>query len=480
MSRSDSSFYSINPATGQKVWEGNADGPKEIDAAIAKSRDAFERWRKQPLERRIAFLNAFKQSLELKKDNLARIISTETGKPLWDSKTEVAAMIGKIAISIDAFAERCPEKIKEQTGAKNVTRHLPHGVVAVLGPYNFPGHLPNGHIVPALLAGNTVLFKPSELTPFVAQYIMECWKLANMPEGVVQCIQGGSKTGSYLAQSKGINGLFFTGSLPTGRKLLKDFADHPEKILALEMGGNNPLIVHNCTNIPGAVYTILQSAYITAGQRCTCTRRLIVTPGNETLIEQLKRAIPQLKIGAYTDAPEPFMGPVISEKAVHTLLDGQTKLMELGGKSLISMRHLKEGTGFVSPGLIDVTGIQAPDVEYFGPLLQLIRVDNLETAIKVANQTEYGLAAGILTDEREAYEKCLYSLEAGVINWNSTTTGASSAAPFGGIKGSGNFRPSAYYAADYCSYPVASTEKTHVDLPETLLPGVEFMKEKMQ
>lgn len=464
---------SCNPATGEELWSGKAASETEVNAAMTAARYAFSDWSALPLQTRIGHLESFRSNLEQENENLALTIAKEVGKPLWDAKGEVQAMINKVAISIAAYKQRCGTVKQPSVMALSITRHKPHGVVAVFGPFNFPGHLPNGHIIPALLAGNTVIFKSSEHTPLTAAATLNIWEKAGIPKGVVNLLQGGRQTGKLLSEHIDLNGLFFTGSWPTGKILAAQFAATPDKILALELGGNNPLVVHQVSDIKAAAYTTILSAYLSSGQRCTCARRLIVTEGNELFIQELIKQIQSIKVGLYTDKPEPFMSSVISEDAALKLIKTQTEMVQGGAKVLIEMRHLKEGTGLVLPGLIDVTSLPArSDVEHFGPLLQLIRVPSLNAAIIEANNTAYGLTAGILTDKREDYEHFYDKVLAGVINWNTQLTGASSAAPFGGIGHSGNHRPSAFYAADYCSYPVASLEAETIPMPKEKLPGL--------
>ncbi len=446
--------------------------PTNVDTVIATARKAFQDWSQTPFNRRQQILELYASLLKENESQMAETISKEMGKPLWDSHGEVKSMIGKVAIALEAYEQRCPLRTRELPQGLSTTRHRPHGVVCVFGPFNFPGHLPNGHIVPALLAGNAVIFKPSELTPLTGELMGELWKKAGLPDGVFHVIQGGKEVGQLLALHKGINGLFFTGSWTTGKALLQQLADHPEKILALEMGGNNPLVVHQVTDLKAAVYATIQSAYLTSGQRCTCARRLIVTPGQEPFLEALVQQIQRIKVGRYTDIPEPFMGPVVSASAADKLLKAQQTLQEKGAKPLVQMRHL--GDGLLTPGLLDATAVRdRPDEEYFGPLLQLIRVNDFEEALKEANRTAYGLSAGLLCPEKEYYDRFYFEVRAGVVNWNTQLTGASSAAPFGGIGHSGNHRPSAYYAADYCAYPVASLEAAALTLPSALPPGIE-------
>ncbi|KEQ19146.1 succinylglutamate-semialdehyde dehydrogenase [Endozoicomonas numazuensis] len=470
-------FSSLNPASGETVWKGAAAQPSQVDQAISAARKAQPEWAATSLEDRISLVRKFAELVEQKAGVLAETIAKETGKPLWESKTEAAAMKGKIEISIKAYNERTGTIENAMPGARAFIRHKPHGVVAVFGPYNFPGHLPNGHIVPALLAGNTVVFKPSELTPATAEETIKLWEQAGLPEGVLNLVQGEKETGIALAGHKAIDGLFFTGSSNTGRLIHQQFGGQPGKILALEMGGNNPLIITEVEDRKAAIHDAIQSAFITAGQRCTCSRRLFVpaTEWGDTFINQLVEAARNIKVGQWDDEEQPFMGAVISEAAANGILQAQTRLNQLGGESLLPARSLKEGTGLLSPGIIDVSAIkELPDEEYFGPLLQVIRYHHLNEAIDQANDTRYGLSAGIFSDSREDYEQFLHLSRAGIVNWNKPITGASSAAPFGGIGDSGNHRPSAYFAADYCAYPVASVEAESLALPEKLSPGLKL------
>lgn len=457
------------------LWEGKVAGENEINSAIKAAKNALPNWSYLALSEREKILNNYAAILKQKKDYLAEFISKESGKPLWESHSEVSAMIGKIQISIDAQNARCPLITISLPPGKSITRHKPLGVAAIFGPFNFPGHLPNGHIVPALLAGNTIVFKPSEHTPKVGELMVRLWEEAGLPDGVLNLIQGGPSTGKLLSRHPEIDALFFTGSWKTGRLLAEHFGRHPEKLLALEMGGNNPLVIGSITNLTAAAYLIIQSSFLTAGQRCTSARRLFIpnNPSGDSLLETLIEMTGKIKIGPYTETPEPFMGPLINLHASNHLLTIEKGLETLGGKALLPLKEMMPGTPLLSPGIIDVTSLNTEiDEEHFGPLLQVIRTDTFDQAIVEANNTTYGLAAGIFTDNPQEYEKFYKLSRAGIINWNSQTTGASSKAPFGGVGKSGNFRPSALYAADYCNYPVASIEVDTLALPQTLTPGI--------
>lgn len=470
-----SAFKSTNPATGELLWEGNEADQTIVVEAVNAAKKAFGSWKALPFETRASHLETFGRVLTQKTEHLAESIAKETGKPLWESRTEVASMINKIKISIDAYKQRCPDHLREAPQGMQLLHHRPHGVMGVLGPYNFPGHLPNGHIVPALLAGNTVVFKASELTPLVAEETVRCWQEAEIPAGVINLVQGGKITGKALVDNDALAGLLFTGSWNTGLFLSQEMAKTPNKILALEMGGNNPLVIGTIKDLQAASYLTIQSSFLTAGQRCTCARRLIVQKGKEgdAFIQELIRQTKSLTIGSYTDRPEPFMGPMISAQAAKAMLETEKKLKAIGGIPLLPMKRLSNSEAFITPGIIDVTSVnELPDEEHFGPLLQVIRVNSFNQALSVANQTKFGLSAGLLSDVKEEFNHFMEEIRAGVVNWNTPTTGAISNAPFGGIGCSGNNRPSAFYAADYCSYPVASITAETPKLPKTLTPGI--------
>ena len=470
-------FSSLNPATGEVFWQGNAADEAQVSSAVAAARKASAEWVGLGFDQRVSIARRFAESLGEQKEMFATCIATETGKPLWEARTEVAAMIGKIEISVKAYNERTGQRSSEVAGARAVLRHKPHGVVAVFGPYNFPGHLPNGHIVPALIAGNTVVFKPSELTPAVAGKMVELWLEAGLPRGVLNLVQGAKDTGIALANHRDIDGLFFTGSSATGQILHKQFAGNPGKILALEMGGNNPLIVDEPADVQAAVYETLQSAYITSGQRCTCARRLLVPEGDwgDRFLAALTKAVESIKVGGAFDDPAPFMGSVISEAAADGVLAAQEQLLSRGAVALVAGKKLRPGTGLLSPALIDVTPVaDIEDEEVFGPLLQVIRYRDFDEAIERANDTRFGLSAGLFSDSEERFNYFYQRIRAGIVNWNKQLTGASSSAPFGGVGASGNHRASAWYAADYCSYPVAGMEAASLLLPDTFAPGLKL------
>ena len=451
-------LISIEPATGQRLWTGETG---DVDAAVAAARLAWPGWASKPFSVRIETMRRFANVARGKLDAFADLIARETGKPLWEARTEAEAVINKVDISVAAYADRTAQRrLEGAMGTRVAVRHKPHGVLGVLGPYNFPAHLPNGHMVPALIAGNAVVFKPSEKTPAVGEYLIGLYREAGVPEGVVGCVQGGADTGKALAGHPGLDGLLFTGSARAGLALNRQFADVPHKILALEMGGNNPIVVWDAKDLHAAAAIVVQSAYMTAGQRCTAARRLIVREGeHEALAETIVKILDRLIVDHPHATPAPFMGPVIDNDAADRLQADVLDLMGRGGRALRRLDRKNPDKPFLTPALIDVTDVEKrPDAELFGPVLQMIRVPDFDAALAEANATRYGLAASLIGGAPELYDRFWSTVRAGVINWNKPTNGAPSSAPFGGIGLSGNHRPSAYYAADYCAYPVTSSE----------------------
>ena len=451
-------IISIEPATGQELWRAKVGN---VDETVDRARRAWPAWAAKPLANRIELMRRFANEVRKEYENFAELIARETGKPLWEARTEVDAVIGKVEISIKAYAERTGQrKLDSALQGTAALRHKPHGVMAVLGPYNFPAHLPNGHIVPALIAGNAVILKPSEKTPACGELLIKCFNKAGVPAAVCQLLVGARDEGEALVAHPGVDGILFTGSAQVGIAINKRLATNPGKILALEMGGNNPLVLWDTPKMSDAAVLAIQSAFTSAGQRCTAARRLIVKSSiYDEAMEEIKRLADRVIVGAPFDEVPPFMGPVIDNDTADALVESFVYLMSNGGKAIKHMRRPQDDLPFLTPAIIDTTAMaDRPDVELFGPLLQVIRVDDFDEAIQEANNTRFGLSASLVGGTPQEYNRFWANIRAGIVNWNRPTNGASSAAPFGGVGLSGNHRPAAFYAADYCAYPVASTE----------------------
>lgn len=441
-----------------------------------RARGAFQRWASTTLQERCEVANRYAVFLNANLEALSRTITLESGKPLWESRTEVQSSIAKVNNATEAIRGRRWLQ-NEETLNQTAIRYKPLGVMLVLGPYNLPLHLPGAHIVPALLAGNTVLFKPSENSPAVGDWIAQAWMAAGAPSGVVEVFHGAAEQAKYAVSLANTAGVLFTGSYRAGIQLHCQLAGRPECILALEMGGNNPLVIDRIQNRKAAIATIIQSAYITSGQRCTCARRIILVDcaENRNLIGELSQSISKIHVGDPLSHPQPFMGTLVSEQAAQSILAAQDNMLALGAIPLNCITILNHQSSMLSPGLLEVPKALLADEEFFGPLATVQWVRNMDQAIEVANQTKYGLAASLLSDDQSIYEQFVLRVNAGIVNWNAPTTGASGRLPFGGLGASGNHRPSGFFASDYCSDPVASVQNRQLEQSATLPPGLELI-----
>lgn len=468
-------FERRTPAGDKVVCAGNTASIEQVDEAMDAANAAFSSWSEVALDDRFAIARRFADVLTQKKEELARLIAIEVGKPLWEARTEVVAAIGKVTNSIDAILKR-RWTTTEQIGAYvAVTRFRPHGTMLVLGPFNLPAHLPGAHIAPALLAGNTIVFKPSELAPAVGQWLVEAWRAAGIPDGVLNLVHGAAPVAIHAAKSPKTAGVLFTGSERAGTSLHRSLAGQPQKVLALELGGNNPLVVHRSADVHRAAITVINSAFITSGQRCTCARRLIVVGQSACaqLLDKLKELLPLVRVADPLSDPQPFMGSLIHATAAQNMLDAQSKLVSSGAEAIVSMRPVGDNPAMLSPGVLRADVGLLDDCEHFGPMLTAHVASDLDEAIQLANATRFGLSAGFLGDHVEDFHYFLHRVRAGIVNWNRQTTGASGKLPFGGIGQSGNHNPSGFFAADYCSYPIASLESHDLAEANTPTPGLE-------
>lgn len=457
------------------VWSGRG-APSQVARAIAAAREAAVTWARTPRARRVAVLRRYQSLCNARSAAIARLICDETGKALWDCAAEAALLGAKVDITLDEGPQGALSRVADielSLGASRMGRawFRPHGVMAVVGPFNFPAHLPNGHIVPALAMGNTVVFKPSDKTPGVGQLLGELFAEAldaeGAPAGVVNVVQGGADVARALVAHDDIDGVLFTGSWPVGRAILEANLDRPGRLLALEMGGNNAAVILPDADLRQAVIECVRSAFVTSGQRCTCTRRLIVHAAvADRVLAALTETTRALRVGD-PSLPDTFMGPVISHAARQSVLDAQDRFERAGATVLLRALAMEpsptEGGFYVTPSVLRVDRFVAredlshagADIEVFGPLLRVSVVDSLDEALAQANATRYGLAASVFTRDPDAIERFVAEARAGCVNVNTGTAGASSKLPFGGLGWSGNHRPAGSFSLDYCAYPVA-------------------------
>ena len=475
---------STNPAHPERlVWEGEPQR-SHVDQAVDAARRAFPAWAAAGMETRAAALRAYQALVRERADQIAGLLCDEAGKALWECKAEAGLLSSKVDITLDDQREQnwgrariAGYELRAGETKRGEAWFRPHGVMAVLGPFNFPMHLPNGHIIPALLAGNTVVFKPSDKTPgcgqLLAELLDEALRGVDAPAGTFNLVQGDAPNAAALSAHGCVDGVLFTGSWPVGRKILEANLDRPSRIIALEMGGNNASVVMPDADLRQAAIEVARTAFNTTGQRCTSTRRLIV---HESIAERFTLAIIKaasaMIVGDPKGDPQPFMGPLITEDARLAAMAFERRLSDAGGDVKLEMTAVPEleetGGHYVTPSVVRVPRFTAEpgaegagfdcgcDEEVFGPLLRVCSVADLDEAIQQANATRYGLSAAIFTKDRETIERFKREARAGCINVNCGTAGASSKLPFGGVGFSGNHRPAGAFALDYCAYPVAS------------------------
>ncbi len=449
---------SVEPATGATLWAAEAGN---VDHEVAIACAAWVDWAARPLAVRIEFMRRFANALRARAEQLAELIARETGKPLWEARSEIETVLMKADASAAAYAERTPRKQFEGAlGARISVRHKPHGVLGVFGPFCSPVEIPVNHIIPALIAGNVVIFKPSPKASACGEMLVSCFHEAGIPAGVVRLLIGEAAEAKALAAHPEVSGILFTGSTRNGLALHRQLAETPAKIAVLEMGGNNPIVVWDAPDVATSAQIVVQSAFLSAGQRCTSARRLIVRDGDhEPLLEQIGKLTSRLIVDDPLATPQPFMGPMIDNDAADMVNEAFLDLILKGARPLQHMNRPRPDLPLLTPGIVDVTRLaDRADAEIFGPLLQVIRVSDFESAIAEANATRYGLTASLISRHPANYDVFWANVRAGCINWNRPTNAPPPAAPFGGVGLSGNHRPTGLYAADYCAYPVTSSE----------------------
>lgn len=453
-------IVSFDPARpSEEVGRAVVD-PGAVDAAVRAARAAFPSWSERPMEERAERLRAWGATCARHVDRIAALVTRETGKILPESRQEAQLLSDKVAVTLE---ERVRARIGDYEVGGTATRTnrcswRPYGVMAVIGPFNFPAHLPNGHWVPALLAGNTVVFKPSEKAPATGALMAELMAESGMPEGAFNLVQGRGDAAAALVAHGGVDGILFTGSWPVGRRILESNLDRPGRMVALEMGGSNPAIVMDDADLRQAVIECVRCAYLSSGQRCTCTRRIVVHRAvADRFIDAFVRCARSLAVGPGDATPAPFMGPVISREARDAVLAFQRECVGRGEELLLESRALPGEGWFVTPGALRAPRFErAADREVFGPIVRIAVADGLDDAIEQANATDFGLAASIFTRGERSVRAAMARLRAGCINVNCGTAGASGKLPFGGLGRSGNLRPAGAAMIDSCAYPVAT------------------------
>lgn len=477
----DSEWTIESPADlSDKVIQVQSDN-SHVEVACEAAQKAFRNWAHLPLEKRKEHILRLKEVFVAGAEKMAQLIARETGKPLWDAKTEAGALANKIDVTLEHSLKLvAEERIKNALpGMDGVTRHKPRGVMAVIGPFNFPAHLPNGHIIPALIAGNTVVFKPSDKTPAVGQLLTEFIHEAGFPPGVFNLVQGQAEVGKRLVQSDRVDGILFTGSYEVGLKIKQQTLEQYWKILALEMGGKNSTVVWEDADLEKAVYETIVGAYLSSGQRCSCTSKIILHKKiRDKFLTAFHETAKSLVIGHWSE--NPFMGPLISADSVDKYMRFQDIAKREGAEPLMRGKQLqlKHQGHYVTPSIYLTEKLNRDSVyqktEIFGPNVAVYTVEDYDDAVEIVNHSGFGLVAAIFSKNEDLYKKAIIDMKVGLLNFNRTTNGASSRLPFGGLGKSGNDRPSAHYAIQYCTVPVASLEHLGSFDRSKIFPGVTY------
>lgn len=481
VSKGNGEFKNLSPADLQDHIMNVPFNHDHMDEACLVAKKAYQKWGRLTSDERKVYLLKLKEVFEAHSAEMAEIISRDTGKPLWEAKTEASALINKIDITLNFSTqliaeERITNALPQVDG---VIRHRSRGVMAVVGPFNFPAHLPNGHIIPALIAGNTIVYKPSEQTPAVGQFYAQMFDKAQFPPGVFNMVQGDGEAGRRLVINENVDGILFTGSYEVGLKIKQETMSHYWKILALEMGGKNATVVWKDADLDKAVYESLVGAYMTSGQRCSCTSRIILHPEiAEQFTERFYQAAKKISIGHWSE--NNFMGPLINAQAVEKYIRFQEIANRENCESLMRGKalELKTKGHFVTPSIHLVKKFDNNSVyqksEIFGPNVAIYQESDFDQMMNIVNSTGYGLVMALFTKDKSLYENALFSARVGLLNWNRTTNGASSRLPFGGMGKSGNDRASAHFAIQYCTVPVASLEDPTAFDATKVLPGLNY------
>ncbi|KXK24587.1 MAG: Aldehyde Dehydrogenase [Chloroflexi bacterium OLB15] len=439
-SSSGETFNSINPATEEVLATAPNSNSHDVESAVQAAKAAFKEWRLVPAPRRGEVLYKVAQILEARKEALSSVMTQEMGKVITEARGDVQEAID-MAYFMGGEGRRmhgytAPVEMPNKFG---MALREPVGVVGLITPWNFPVAVPSWKMLPALVAGNAVIWKPSEETPYTAAEFVKVFEEAGLPAGVLNLIAGAGAAGSALVQHPGVRVISFTGSTDTGTKVYTAAAALGKKV-ALEMGGKNAIIVMDDANLELAVQAITWSAYGTTGQRCTATSRLIVQRGIAAkLIEALVAKAETLKLG-YGVENGIEVGPLVNQKALDKVEKYVAIGREEGARVAIGGARAGEQGFFYQPTLFaGVTReMRIAREEIFGPVLSVIEVDTLEEAIEVNNEVAYGLSSSIFTENVNAAFRAIRDLTTGIVYINHGTTGAEIQFPFGGTRGTGN------------------------------------------
>jgi acyl-CoA reductase-like NAD-dependent aldehyde dehydrogenase len=447
-------FESIVPANGEPIGEFPRSTPEDVDRAVAAAKEAFQSWRLVPAPKRAEVLYRFANLLVQHKDDLTDLMSREMGKVKAEAGGDVQEAIDMTLYMAGEgrrlFGQTTPSELPDKF---QMSVRMPVGVVGVITPWNFPIAIPSWKIAPALVCGNTVVFKPAEDTPLLAERFVELLAEAGLPAGVVNVVHGfGEEVGEAIVKHPDVPVITFTGSRETGVRVTKAAADQL-KVVHLELGGKNAIIVMDDANLDLAVDGIVWSAFGTSGQRCTAASRVIV---HEQVYAELQKrvvaAAERMRLGPGWE-DETDLGPVINRAAIEKI-HSYTGIGKDEGATLLTGGEPASGNG-LDDGFYyrpTIFGDVAPDMriaqeEIFGPTTALIPVKDFDEAIRVANGVKYGLSSSIFTQDVNRAFRAMRELQTGITYINAGTTGAEVHLPFGGTKDTGNGHREAGQAA---------------------------------
>lgn len=430
-----------SPVTGEKLGEYHISTPDEVEAAVARARSAYPAWRDRSLEERFAVLERIREIIKNRGEEFARRISDDTGKALLDAlMTEILV----VPLFIDHYRRRASKILKSKKvwpgmlfpGKKAHVEYFPMGVIGVISPWNFPFQLSMVPVLSALIGGNTVVLKPSEVTPMTGELMKELFEEAGVPEGVVEVVQGDGSTGAALVESD-IDMVFFTGSVATGRKVMTAAAKKPIPV-ELELGGKDAMIVCADANLRRAAKGAVWGALINGGQMCISVERLIVVEEiYDKFVRMLQEEINKVKVG---DSPDADMGAITFPPQLEIIEDHVKKAVKAGAKVLSGGERLDRKGMFYAPTLITEvdTDMEIYTEETFGPVLPVIKVKDEDEAIRLANEHQYGLTGSVWTSDIDKGKRLASKMECGQVGVNDIVQSVGNPKlPFGGVKSSG-------------------------------------------
>lgn len=441
------SFRSTNPARpSEVVAELPSHAAADVDAAVAAAADAQRDWARRPVPERAEAIAAAGAVLTARKAELADLVSREAGKIRIEAGGEVQEAIDMAAFVAgqgrSAMGEVVPSELRDKLAW---TTRIPVGVVGMITPWNFPVAIPSWKIFPALLAGNAMVMKPSELAPACGVAFVEACIEAGIPPGLLQVVHGGAEPAAALATHRGVGAVSFTGSVPTGRKVAAAAMEVGPKLVSLELGGKNAMVVLDDADLDLVIDGALFGAFGSAGQRCTSTSRLVVQRGiADAVVDRLVERATALRLGDPLD-PSTDVGPVITRESGDRILSMVEAAVDQGAKAVLGGRLRSdvdgcEGGTFVEPTIL--TGVQRDHrvalEEVFGPVLSVIEVDDVHEAVAVVNEVEYGLSAAVYTQDINLALSAVAAIDTGITYVNAPTIGAEIPLPFGGTKHTGN------------------------------------------